>query len=713
MSTMNILDVRYATTGNSRKTNELGMLEMQARAYEQRDSQYLLLKSPPASGKSRALMFLALDKIRNQGVKKVIVAVPEMGIGRSFRSTKLSEHGFFEDWRVEPQYNLCVAGGDDGKVKTFVRFIDDPRAQVLICTHATLRFAYEQLEATDFDDVLLGIDEFHHSSASEFSKLGAIMDDLMDGSTAHIVAMTGSYFRGDAVPVMLPEYEAMFTQVTYSYYEQLNGYQYLKSLGMNYHFYQNGYLSAIEQVLDTSLKTIIHIPNVNSFESTKDKLTEVGAILDVIGDVISKDEDTGIYTIKDKKGRILKVADLVTDTVSRVPTQLYLDAVEDRDDLDIIIALGMAKEGFDWIWCEHVLTVGYRASLTEVVQIIGRATRDAKGKTHAQFTNLISQPDAEDEDVNRSVNNLLKAISVSLLMQQVLTPSVNFKPRSRINAADAAHLNTAVFDDATAPLSDRAVQILNDQDTIKARLLQKSRDVLGPIATKQSDVGSLIEYEIPKLILEMYPDVSLEELDLLAQKIHASLVYSANGGFINESDLPAGAEFHDVSSELDATRANQDSDKPPTPSVEFTDRSPKSGNASQSSGNDAATMLGKANKKFALIDGKFIDVEHLDLPMIQDIVRGTNPFEASYTVISKKLDVNSLRAIDSYVATKRSTMTETEAVHLYPKIKEFVQQYNRSPQLNHSDHFENRLALALGLIVERQRLRLQEQVDNQ
>lgn len=124
-------------------------------------------------------------------------------------------------------------------------------------------------------------------------------------------------------------------------------------------------------------------------------------------------------------------------------------------------------------------------------------------------------------------------------------------------------------------------------------------------------------------------------------------------------------------------------------------------------------MLGKANKKFALIDGKFIDVEHLDLPMIQDIVRGTNPFEASYTVISKKLDVNSLRAIDSYVATKRSTMTETEAVHLYPKIKEFVQQYNRSPQLNHSDHLENRLALALGLIVERQRLRLQEQADNQ
>ncbi|GAB4301968.1 MAG: hypothetical protein Fur0025_42490 [Oscillatoriaceae cyanobacterium] len=45
--------------------------------------------------------------------------------------------------------------------------------------------------------------------------------------------------------------------------------------------------------------------------------------------------------------------------------------------VDIIIALGMAKEGFDWIWCQHTLTIGYRSSLTEIVQIIGRATRDA------------------------------------------------------------------------------------------------------------------------------------------------------------------------------------------------------------------------------------------------------------------------------------------------------------------------------------------------
>ena len=103
--------------------------------------------------------------------------------------------------------------------------------------------------------------------------------------------------------------------------------------------------------------------------------------------------------------------------------------IRSRDDVDMIIALGMAKEGFDWIWCEHALTVGYRGSLTEVFQIIGRATRDAPGKGHAQFTNLIAEPDASQERVTDAVNNMLKAIACSLLMEQVLAPNFKFKTK--------------------------------------------------------------------------------------------------------------------------------------------------------------------------------------------------------------------------------------------------------------------------------------------
>ena len=169
----------------------------------------------------------------------------------------------------------------------------DSDEKILICTHATFRFACDELDAKQFNDCLIAIDEFHHVSADGDNRLGEVMKNIMAKSNAHIVAMTGSYFRGDNVPVLLPEDEIKFTKVTYNYYQQLNGYEYLKSLGIGYHFYTGRYfkkpfdkdISALAEILDVTKKTIIHIPNVNANESSKDKMAEVGHIIDVLGDV--------------------------------------------------------------------------------------------------------------------------------------------------------------------------------------------------------------------------------------------------------------------------------------------------------------------------------------------------------------------------------------------------------------------------------------------
>ena len=395
----NLVEVDYDQTGASKSTNEFGMRDMQQKAYEQRDARYLLLKAPPASGKSRALMFIALDKLINQGIKKVIVAVPERSIGGSFGSTDLKSHGFYSNWEPNQKYNLCTTEDNKSKVETFKEFLDSDE-KILICTHATLRFAFDQLSESKFNDILLAIDEFHHVSADSENRLGEVLRSLIEKSNCHIVAMTGSYFRGDSVPVLLPEDEAKFTKVTYNYYEQLNGYDYLKSLGIGYHFYQGRYTSAINEILDTDKKTILHIPNVNSGESTKDKHKEVGTILDIIGRVKEITEDGIIILKRHKDGKLIKVADLVNDDPKeRDKVITYLRNIKSVDDMDLIIALGMAKEGFDWPYCEHALTVGYRSSLTEVIQIIGRATRDSENKTTSQFTNLIAKPDAHNDEV--------------------------------------------------------------------------------------------------------------------------------------------------------------------------------------------------------------------------------------------------------------------------------------------------------------------------
>lgn len=529
----NIVEVTYAQTGQSTSTNKYGMRDMQDRAFEARNAQYLLLKAPPASGKSRALMFIALDKLINQGLSKAIIAVPEKSIGGSFDSVELSKFGFFSDWVVEPKNNLCTPGGEQSKVKAFVDFLMGAD-KVLVCTHATLRFAFEAVEETDFDNVLLAIDEFHHVSADGENRLGELLRSVMAKSDAHIVAMTGSYFRGDSVPVLLPEDEAQFTKVTYNYYEQLNGYTFLKSLGIGYHFYQGKYTSAIDEVLDTDQKTILHIPNVQSGESTKDKYDEVDRILDIIGTVTHRDPDTCVIHVKRHgDGKDLKVADLVHDEPkARERIVEYLRKIEKPEDMDLIIALGMAKEGFDWKFCEHALTVGYRGSLTEIIQIIGRCTRDSNNKSHAQFTNLIAQPDAEDDLVKLSVNNMLKAITCSLLMEQVLAP--NFKFKTKQSDDDKSTDTEIKVRGLKEPSSKRVKDIIeSDLNDLKAAIL--SDDKIIKALPGNVDPEVINKVMIPKIIKVKYPELTPEEVEEVRQHVVVDSVIK-NGEIKQEGD---------------------------------------------------------------------------------------------------------------------------------------------------------------------------------
>ncbi|MGK4333567.1 DEAD/DEAH box helicase [Lonsdalea quercina] len=667
----NLLQVEYGQTGQSTSLNSMGMREMQARAFAERNSQYLLIKAPPASGKSRALMFLGLDKLENQSVRKVIVAVPEKSIGGSFQDTYLTEKGFFADWRVKSENNLCVDGGEAGKVQAFQRFMSG-KERILICTHATLRFAFDKLLVTDFDNYLVAIDEFHHVSADGDNRLGNLIDELIKKSSAHIIAMTGSYFRGDTVPILVPEDEALFTKVTYTYYEQLNGYQYLKSLGIGYHFYQGRYIDALPSVLDIRKKTIIHIPNVNSGESTKDKYGEVDSIIDVLGNVIKRDPLTGVYHIAGKNGREIKLANLVDDNPNERPKiQAYLRNIKAADDMDIIIALGMAKEGFDWPYCEHVLTIGYRSSLTEIVQIIGRATRDCTGKTHAQFTNLIAQPDAQDDDVKASVNNMLKAITTSLLMEQILAPNIQFKPRSQWDGQPLPPNTLLVDDSATSPVSPKVLDILNsDKNEIMATLMANEQLVKEAIS-ETTPPETVTQVALPAVIQTLYPDLTEEEQEQIRLGVLQSMLITQKGGVVDWENLPQDA------------------------------------NVDMANGAEEESVNSIAGKQFLKMGEKFICIDNLDI----DLIDAVNPFHGAYEILSKSVTAPMLKTIQEAVSASRSQVSEEEAIILWPKIKQFTREQQREPSLNASDPIEKRYAEALAFIrkMKQQKLANQEQ----
>jgi superfamily II DNA or RNA helicase len=634
-----IVHVTYAQTGQSSKINTLGMREMQEKAYQSRDAQYLLLKAPPASGKSRALMFIALDKLIHQGLQKVIVAVPEKSIGGSFGKTNLKDFGFFSNWEPNDEYNLCTPGmdGSKSKVQAFKNFLENSE-KILICTHATLRFAFEELEETKFNNILLAIDEFHHVSADGDSRLGELLRAIMQKSNAHVVAMTGSYFRGDSVPVLKPEDEAKFIKVTYNYYEQLNGYTFLKSLGIGYHFYQGRYTSAILEILDTDKKTILHIPNVNSGESTKDKHNEVDTILDAIGDVMSVNSETGIINVKrHKDGKILKVADLVNDNPrDRDKVVAYLREIKSIDDMDLIIALGMAKEGFDWPYCEHALTVGYRGSLTEIIQIIGRCTRDSNNKIHAQFTNLIAQPDAADDLVKLSVNNMLKAITASLLMEQVLAP--NFKFKTKLSDEDKAEAGEIKIRGFKTPTSKRVKDIIeSDLNDLKATILQD--DTMLKAMPGNVDPEVINKVLIPKIIQIKYPELSAEEVEEVRQYVVVDSVVK-NG------------EIKDV-----------------------------------------------GDKRFIRMAGQFVNIDDLHIDLIDRI----NPFQKAFEILSKSVTTKVLKVIQDVIESTRIQMTLEEALLLWPKINDFAKTFKKEPSLQSTDPLERRMAEAIIFLKEQKR----------
>ena len=533
-----IVDIKYQQTGTATAVNPLGMREMQAMAYEHRNKRFLLIKAPPASGKSRALMFIALDKLTNQGIKRVVVAVPEKSIGRSFKNTNLMNGGFFANWEVAPFFNLTDVKNEQDKKGRFIEFFRQNSAKILVCAHATLRNGMKELEDEAFNDTLLAIDEFHHTSADANSNLGDVVRRVMNNSTGHIVAMTGSYFRGDGVPVLRAEDEARFFPVTYNYYQQLNGYKYLKNLILGYHFYHGSYLDRIGEVLDTRKKTIIHIPSVNARSSTGlGKYTETGEIMKVIGTVESKDYNTGIYHVRTADGRLLKVADLVEDDQKeRNLVQGYLQNIKHRDDVDIIIALGTAKEGFDWQWCEMCLTVGVRGSLTEVIQIIGRCTRDCEGKETARFVNLIAMPDAEQAEVKVAVNDFLKAITASLLMEQVMAPSWKFKTEKEEDDGKGDLTHTIVVEGLKPLTSEKTKTIVESQlDDLKAAVLQD--DMMVKALSGSTTAETITQHIIPKIIRERYPDLTDEEIEEVRQRLLLDTIIKGND-VVNEKGEP-------------------------------------------------------------------------------------------------------------------------------------------------------------------------------
>jgi hypothetical protein len=364
------------------------------------------------------------------------------------------------------------------------------------------------------------------------------------------------------------------------------------------------------------------------------------------------------------------------------PTQKH-----NRAHVDIIIALGMAKEGFDWIWCEHALTIGYRSSLTEIIQIIGRATRDAPNKYRARFTNLIAEPDASEEAVTEAVNDTLKAIAASLLMEQVLAPRFEFKPKRPDNQPtegfdygaegyDPNKCNVGINPETgqiqleikglAEPKSKEAKRICREDLTeLVTAFVQDKQAIERGLFDEELVPEELTQVRMGKIVKEKFP--ILEEQDQEAVRQHAiaalnviqqakkSLNESGNSYMLNPNAI-AFPESTDSPDQSDRQQLDQE----PSPNT-------------------------------ALIDGvrQFaFSVTELDIDLIDRI----NPFGEAYAILAKSMTEERLKQIAEVIAAKDIKLTIEEARELTKRALRFKQERGRPPSLNALDPWEKRMA---------------------
>ncbi len=370
---------------------------------------------------------------------------------------------------------------------------------------------------------------------------------------------------------------------------------------------------------------------------------------------------------------MLKIADLVDD--EPVKRDKVSSALKDpanknnRDHVDIIIALGMAKEGFDWIWCEHALTVGYRASLTEIVQIIGRATRDAEGKTRARFTNLIAEPDASEAAVTEAVNDTLKAIAASLLMEQVLAPRFNFTPKTPKSGPVEG------FDYGEGGYDPDKENIGFSEESGQFQI-----EIKGLAMPKSKEAERVCQEDLNEVITAFVQDKTAIERGLFDEELVPEELTQVRMGKI------VGAKFP----ELDA----EDQEAVRQHAIVALNLTQKAKEAALASSDDDAQASGNT----ALIEGvrKFaMDVRELDIDLIDRI----NPFGEAYSILAKTMGEESLKQVAAAISAKKVQLTPEEARDLARRAVRFKQERGRLPSITSPDAWEKKMAEGVAFLA--------------
>jgi len=491
---------------------------------------------------------------------------------RLFMDTLKAEEYF--DWSIGTDLTSTEEMQSTSTIKALEEFLENdgitPSSRIALCTHQTLVALYKKLRRENkldkFDNIKFIIDEAHHILAlfeNESHGLGEfvvwILRNHKDRKLS-LLLLTATPFRGDMRRIIPEEYMPLFERSTYvlPFDKYMKSMEFLRHFDYGFACYEETLGTA--QVLKTALtreykKTLIFLPRrtpgqLSRYPSSK-KQEEVETILKGIAlsygwegeteirpRIVDNKTIDGIFQLRVGKDTWVNIVDLVDDQEHiRKSVKAYLTEINDNKDFaDYILALEIGKEGFDWQWCDQVIIFGKIGSLTQLVQMIGRALRDVKGKPNAKIQHFLPVETRnldEREEITENLNDVVNAVSLSMLMYEVLNPIIINLPNGDNEDGEVSITGSDLMDMVFGEETRRNLFISQAQDRISTIQIDEGRDV--PFEERLEIIRDIMEeMDVDEEMIENYAEELTKYLRTRNRRILRRIIDGLEGSRIIE-----------------------------------------------------------------------------------------------------------------------------------------------------------------------------------
>ncbi len=411
----------------------INLKKSQSEAFtELRQHDHAILNAPTGWGKSMVLCALAGDDLLSDKERKVVIAIPQTLIAKGFIhdvSIKLPT-GNVLDWTIK--HNLCDFIRN--KTEELSQFLTVPAKdekvfnRIVVTTHAGLSRTFSKLSDEQLVDATANttfiIDESHHISGADEScnQLGAIVNYILDAknpkTTTRLILATAFFFRGDQLPIIRENSLDRFYRHSIPFDEYWRSLKYIKSYLYDFVAFKGTVWKSLNQLLaDDQSPTIIYCPpKGHRLLLGKEKSDFTKRIVRTIkkhypeSDLWSADSDN--------KGRI--ILDLV-DGDHRAEKINY--AMTQGKQIDVILTVGMFKEGADWIQAQRIIDLLPSGSDQDRNQRFGRLIRDYPGKKHISYFSFFPViTDGPKDEQRKYLSRLFAHFHTSLILDNALNP---------------------------------------------------------------------------------------------------------------------------------------------------------------------------------------------------------------------------------------------------------------------------------------------------